>query len=189
MNTTLRNRLLIGAGTLGLLVVVGYQASGYVIGLLYGGAMKAHQATQAREAQAPQPSSKPHGWSTDNVFLGRWQGLSTAGNAVIGVLDVQTNRISWGNAANGTCDSDYTVEHLPWGRNGTYPDQLVPPSEPTDVVVAVARLTLQPTPCSTGDAVIQLAIPLDGSRDLNVNTYDANGELIGSYGMFKPIDD
>ena len=86
-------------------------------------------------------------------------GQSTAGRAVIDVLSVEPNRIRWGNQANGLCDSDYSVENLPWGRNGRYPDQLVPPSQPTDVVVGVARLTLKPSPCSTGDTVIQLAMP------------------------------
>ena len=51
----------------------------------------------------------------------------------------------------------------------------------------VARLTLKPKTCSTGDAVIQLAMPLDGSNTLQVNTYDAQGQLTGSYGSFEPI--
>ena len=107
--------------------------------------------------------------------------------AVIGVLTVEPNRIRWGNQANGICESDYTVDYLPWGRHGTYPDQLVPPSQPTDLVYGVARLTLKPKTCSTGDAVIQLAMPLDGSNNLQVNTYDAQGQLTGSYGSFEPI--
>ena len=110
--------------------------------------------------------AKPKGWQFDNVFLGRWQGQSTAGQAVIDVLTVEPNRIRWGNPINGICDSDYSVTQLPWGRHGRYPDQLVPPSAPSDLVFGVVRLTLQPAPCSTGDAVIQLAIPLDGTSAL-----------------------
>jgi len=138
-----------------------------------------------RPAQAAIP--KPPGWDTDNFFLGRWQGESTAGRAVIDVLTVEPNRIRWGNKANGLCDSDYSVQQLPWGRNGRYPDQLVPPSQPTDLVFGVARLTLQPGPCRTGDGVIQLAMPLDGSRALEVVTYDAGGRLTGQYGTFTPL--
>lgn len=138
-----------------------------------------------RTAQGAIP--KPPGWDSDNFFLGRWQGESTAGRAVIDVLTVEPDRIRWGNKANGVCDSDYSVEQLPWGRNGRYPDQLVPPSQPTDLVFGVARLTLQPGPCRTGDGVIQLAMPLDGSRALEVVTYDAGGRLTGQYGAFTPL--
>ena len=130
---------------------------------------------------------KPQGWATDNVFLGRWQCQSTAGRAVIDLLTVEPERIRWGNPANGICDSDYSVENLPWGRNGRYPDQLVPPSQPTDLVFAVSRLTLQPGPCSTGDAVIQLAMPMDGSGALEVVTYDADGTANGKYADLKPL--
>jgi hypothetical protein len=130
---------------------------------------------------------KPPGWAGDNFFLGRWQGQTTAGRAVIEVLTVEPNRIRWGNTANGICDSDYSVETLPWGRNGRYPDQLVPPSQPTDLVFGVARLTLRPGPCRTGDAVIQLAMPLDGSSALEVVTYGSGGRLIGQYGTFTPL--
>ncbi len=142
--------------------------------------------------QVPWPSAqaaipKPKGWANDNFFLGRWQGQSTAGRAVIDVLTVEPNRIRWGNKANGICDSDYSVENLPWGRNGRYPDQLVPPSQPTDLVFGVARLTLRPGPCSTGDAVIQLAMPLDGSSALEVVTYDAKGQVIGKFGAFERL--
>ena len=139
------------------------------------------------QAAESQPVPKPQGWATDNFYLGRWQGQSTAGRAVIDVLTVTPNRVRWGNAFNGICDSDYSVETLPWGRNGRYPDQLVPPSQPTDLVYGVARLTLRPGPCSTGDAVIQLAMPLDGSSALEVVTYGADGRLIGSYGAFTPL--
>ena len=135
----------------------------------------------------PAATLKPAGWATDNMYLGRWQGQSTAGRAVIDVLTVEPNRIRWGNSYNGACDSDYSVAFLPWGRNGRYPDQLVPPSQPTDLVVGVVRLTLQPGPCPTGDAVIQLAMPLDGSSALEVVTYNAKGELTGSYGAFTPL--
>lgn len=131
--------------------------------------------------------AKPKGWEFDNFFLGRWQGQSTAGQAVIDVLTVEPNRIRWGNPINGICDSDYSVMQLPWGRHGRYPDQLVPPSAPSDLVFGVVRLTLQPGPCSTGDAVIQLAIPLDGSSALEVVTYNAKGQLIGQYGAFKAL--
>lgn len=51
----------------------------------------------------------------------------------------------------------------------------------------MVRLTLQPAPCSTGDAVIQLAIPLDGTSALEVVTYNAKGQLIGQYGAFKAL--
>ena len=138
-----------------------------------------------RTAQAAM--AKPPGWDTDNFFLGRWQGESTAGRAVIDVLTVEPNRIRWGNKANGVCDSDYSVQQLPWGRNGRYPDQLVPPSASSDLVFGVARLTLQPGPCRTGDGVIQLAMPLDNSRALEVVTYDAGGRLTGQYGAFTPL--
>ena len=134
--------------------------------------------TPAEHASA---TSKPKGWDSDNIFLGRWQGNSTAGRAVLEVLTVAPNRVRWGNAANGICDSDYSVEHLPWGRNGRFPDQLVPPSQPSDLVYAVVRLTLQPRPCNTGVAVIQLARPLDDSDSLQVVTYDAKGEMRGNY--------
>ena len=164
-------------------MAVGNQLQGYVIGAIYGGAMKAHRsATQS--ATATQPLSKPNGWAGDNVNLGQWEGESTAGMAVIDVLSVEPNRVHWGNAANGVCDSDYTVENLPWGRNGTYPDQLIPPAEPTDLVFAVTRLKLEPKPCATGDAVIQLAVPLDGSNRMEVVTYDAKGNVTGQYGSF-----
>ena len=72
-------------------------------------------------------------------------------------------------------------------RQGRYPDQLGPPSQPTDLGFGVARLTLRPGPCRTGDAVIQLAMPLDGSNALEVVTYNAKGELIGQYGAFQPL--
>jgi hypothetical protein len=55
------------------------------------------------------------------------------------------------------------------------------------LVFGVARLTLQPGPCSTGAAVIQLAMPLDGSAALEVVTYGADGRLIGQYGAFTPL--
>jgi hypothetical protein len=177
----LRQRLLWALVIAAGLTAAVYHGTGYLIGAIYGGAMKAYRAKHTPAIP------KPPGWATDNVYLGRWQGISTAGMAVIGVLTVKPNRIRWGNQANGICDSDYTVDNLPWGRHGTYPDQLVPPSQPTDLIYGVARLTLKPKPCSTGDAVIQLAIPLDGSNNLQVNTYDAQGQLIGSYGSFEPI--
>jgi hypothetical protein len=130
---------------------------------------------------------KPKGWQSDNFYLGRWQGQSTAGRAVIDVLTVEPDRIRWGNTANGLCDSDYSVQTLPWGRNGRYPDQLVPPRQPSDLVFGVTRLTLRPSACATGVAVIQLAMPLDGSSALEVVTYDAKGQLTGSYGVFRPL--
>lgn len=146
-----------------------------------------HYTLQVVWPAAPAGIPKPKGWETDNVFLGRWQGQSTAGRAVIDVLTVEPLRVRWGNTANGICDSDYNVEQLPWGRNGRYPDQLVPPSQPTDLVFGVARLTLVPRPCGRGDAVIQLAMPLDGSSALEVVTYDASGEVTGKYGAFSPV--
>ena len=72
-------------------------------------------------------------------------------------------------------------DHLPWGRNGRFPDQLVPPTQPTDLDYGVVRLTLKPRPCNTGLAVIQLAKLLDGSEALQVVTYDAKGDVRGSY--------
>jgi hypothetical protein len=36
-------------------------------------------------------------------------------------------------------------------------------------------------------AVIQLAMPLDGPSALEVVTYDAKGQLTGSYGVFRPL--
>ena len=146
-----------------------------------------HYTLQVLWRPAAAAIAKPKGWAHDNFFLGRWQGQSTAGRAVIDVLTVEPNRIRWGNAINGLCDSDYSVQQLPWGRNGRYPDQLVPPSAPSDLVFGVVRLTLQPGPCSSGDAVIQLANPLDGSSALEVVTYNAKGELIGQYGTFKAL--
>ena len=136
---------------------------------------------QDSEQQPVTSLAKPEGWDSDNFFLGRWQGNSTAGRAVVGVLSVEPNRVRWGNEANGLCDSDYSVEELPWGRNGRFPDQLVPPTKPTDLVYGVVRLTLQPRPCGTGVAVIQLAKPLDASNSLQVVTYDANGSMRGNY--------
>ena len=130
---------------------------------------------------ASESSARPKGWDSDNVFLGRWQGNSTAGRAVLDVLSVEPTRVRWGNAANGICDSDYSVEQLPWGRNGRFPDQLIAPTAPTDLVYAVVRLTLEPDPCTTGVAVIQLAKPLDGSDTLQVVTYDAKGAIRGQY--------
>lgn len=124
---------------------------------------------------------RPKGWDSDNVFLGRWQGNSTAGRAVLDVLSVEPTRVRWGNAANGVCDSDYSVEQLPNGENGRFPDQLIAPTAPTDLVYAVVRLKLEPGPCSTGVAVIQLAKPLDGSDTLQVVTYDAKGAVRGQY--------
>ena len=129
---------------------------------------------------------KPEGWGGDNFFLGRWKANSTAGRAVLGVLTVEPNRVRWGNAANGKCDADYSVETMPWGRNGRFPDQLVPPSAPTDLVYAVTRLTLKPKPCATGDAVIQLALPL-GEGPLQVVTYDAEGNMTGNYPDLTPL--
>ena len=146
-----------------------------------------HYTLQVLWRPAAVASAKPKGWAHDNFFLGRWQGQSTAGQAVIDVLTVEPNRIRWGNAINGICDSDYSVQQLPWGRNGRYPDQLVPPSAPSQLVFGVVRLTLQPGPCRTGDAVIQLAMPLDGSSALEVVTYNAKGQLIGQYGAFQSL--
>jgi hypothetical protein len=126
-------------------------------------------------------TSKPRGWASDNIYLGRWQAGSTAGRANLDVLTVEPNRLRWGNGLNGICDSDYSVQFLPWGRNGRFPDQLVPPSSPTDLIYGVVRLTLQPGPCPTGAAVLQLAVPLDGSNAMQVVTYDASGKVIGNY--------
>lgn len=147
-------------------------------------AMQKQKQGSAALASVP----KPHGWATDNVYLGRWQGLSTAGMAVIDVLTVEPNRVRWGNTANGICDSDYAVQFLPWGRNGTFPHQLSPPLEPTDLIYGVVQLTLKPKPCSTGVAVIQLAMPLDGSQAPDVVTLDATGQPNGYFGAFQPYE-
>jgi hypothetical protein len=165
----------------GLVSALGYQASGYVIGAIYGGAMRAHRLSAESHDQPVKEPIKPDAWAGDNMYLGRWQANSTAGRAVVNVLTVEPTRLRWGTPLNGICDGDYSVEILPWGRNGTFPDQLVPPSEPSDLVVGVARLTLFPKPCHTGDAVVQLAIPLDGSNRMAMNTYDRNGKLTGQY--------
>ena len=143
---------------------------------------QAKKAAPAPEAEQPAANpEKPKGWDSDNFFLGRWQGNSTAGRAVLDVLSVEPNRVRWGNAANGICDSDYSVEQLPWGHNGRFPDQLIPPTEPTDLVYGVVRLTLQPRPCDSGVAMVQLAKPLDGSGSLQVVTYDAKGSIRGNF--------
>lgn len=152
--------------------------------VLLGACSHPQANTSAPTPDTQQPvvnPEKPKGWDSDNFFLGRWQGNSTAGRAVIDVLSVEPNRVRWGNAANGICDSDYSVEQLPWGRNGRFPDQLIPPSEPTDLVYGVVRLTLQPRPCDSGVAMVQLAKPLDGSGSLQVVTYDANGSTRGKF--------
>ena len=51
----------------------------------------------------------------------------------------------------------------------------------------MVRLTLQPQACATGDAVVQLAMPLDGSSALQVVTYDAKGQMIGNYPNLTPL--
>lgn len=156
-------------------------AAALVLSACSSHSMETTETPSVTPAEHASATSKPKGWDSDNIFLGRWQGNSTAGRAVLEVLTVAPNRVRWGNAANGICDSDYSVEHLPWGRKGRFPDQLVPPSQPSDLVYAVVRLTLQPRPCNTGVAVIQLARPLDDSDSLQVVTYDAKGEMRGNY--------
>lgn len=118
--------------------------------------------------------AKPPGWENQNLFLGRWQGESTAGRAVIEVLTLEPNRIRWGNAFNGVCDSDYSVE-------------ILSPRQPSEPLSGMVRLTLQPGPCATGDAVVELALPADGPSGLVVVTYGADGRLIGQYGTFTPL--
>jgi hypothetical protein len=95
------------------------------------------------------------------LFSAAGAAAPVAGMAVIDVLTVEPNRIRWGNPLNGICDSDYSVQTLPWGRHGRYPDQLVPPSRSSDLVY--------------------------GSSALEVVTYDASGRLIGQYGVFTPL--
>lgn len=133
-----------------------------------------------RAAPAPAQPAAPTP-DLNSVFLGRWQGNSTAGRAVLDVLTVEPKRVRWGNDLNGVCDSEYSAETLPNGENGRFPDQLIAPTEPTELAYAVVRLTLQPEPCPTGVAVIQLAKPLDGSKTLKVVTYDAQGAVRGKY--------
>ena len=100
--------------------------------------------------------------------------------AVLDVLSLTPERVRWGNAYNGRCDRAYVLEELPPG-NGTYPDNLVPPASPTDLRFRVVRLRLEPGPCGR-DAMVQLAIPLDGSDRMFVNSYAVDGSLTGWYG-------
>ena len=93
---------------------------------------------------------------------------------MIEVLTLEPNRIRWGNAFNGVCDSDYSVE-------------ILSPRQPSEPLSGMVRLTLQPGPCATGDAVVELALPADGSSGLEVVTYGADGRLIGQYGTFTPL--
>ena len=186
MRRSTGHALLSAALIAGVGSAIAYQASGYVIGLIYGGAMRAYRLgaesnKQPVTDQASGEPDKPKDWARDNFYLGRWKANSTAGRAVVDVLSVEPNRIRWGTPANGICESDYSVKVLPWGRNGAFPDQLVPPNEPSDLVFGVARLTLFPKPCPTGDAVVQLAVPLDGSNRLAMNTYDSNVKLTAQY--------
>lgn len=117
--------------------------------------------------------------------FGRWRAQSTAGMAVLDVLTLTPYLVRWGNAFNGRCDRAYTVEELPSGQ-GTYPDNLVPPAAPTDLRFRVVRLRLQPGPCGH-DAALQLAVPLDGSDRLFVNSYAGDGSLTGWYGELNRL--
>jgi hypothetical protein len=122
---------------------------------------------------------------TNPLPFGRWRGESTAGMAVLDVLTLTPERVRWGNAYNGRCDRAYNVEELPSGQV-TYPDNLVPPASPTDLRFRVVRLRLQPGPCGR-DAKVQLAIPLDGSDRMFVNSYAADGSLTGWYGELNRL--
>lgn len=119
-------------------------------------------------------------------LIGRWQGQSTAGMAVLEVLTITPRRVRWGNAFNGRCDSAYSAQVLPTGR-GTYPDNLTPPLQPSDLDYRVVRLTLRPGPCPNGDAVLQLAMPRDGSDRIFVNSYGRDGQLTGWYGELNRL--
>jgi hypothetical protein len=119
-------------------------------------------------------------------LIGRWQGQSTAGMAVLEVLTITPWRVRWGNAFNGRCDSAYSAQVLPTGR-GTYPDNLTPPLQPSDLDYRVVRLTLRPGPCPNGDAVLQLAMPRDGSDRIFVNSYGRDGQLTGWYGELNRL--
>jgi hypothetical protein len=119
--------------------------------------------------------------SANNTFLGRWKANSTAGQAVLNVLTIEPKRVRWGTALNGICNSTYSVKILPQQRNGRFPDQLVPPSSPSNLEYRVARLTLKPGSCKTRDAVVQLAMPMDDTNILQVVTYDGKGNMIGNY--------
>ncbi len=114
-------------------------------------------------------------------LIGRWQGQSTAGMAVLEVLTITPQRVRWGNAFNGRCDSAFAAVVLPPGR-GTYPDDLTPPRQPSDQEVRVVRLTLRPGPCATGDAMLQVAMPSGSTDRIFVNSYDRDGRLTGWYG-------
>ena len=105
--------------------------------------------------------------------------------AVLDVLTLTPERVRWGNAFNGRCDRAYAVEELPTGQ-GTYPDNLVPPASPTDLRFRVVRLRLEPGPCGR-DAVLQLAVPQDGSDRLFVNSYAGDGSLTGWYGELNRV--
>ena len=74
---------------------------------------------------------------------------STAERAILDVLTVGPNRVNWGRALNGICESDYSV----------------------------VRLILQRCPCQSGDAVLQLAASMDGSNGMQVVTYDVNDNM------------
>ena len=100
---------------------------------------------------------------------------------MLNVLTIEPNRARWGTAMNGTCNNTYSVKILPKQRNGRFPDQLVPPSSPSNLEYRVARLTLKPGSCNTRDAVVQLAMPMDNTNALQVVTYDATGNMIGNY--------
>lgn len=100
---------------------------------------------------------------------------------MLNVLTIEPNRVRWGTAMSGTCNNTYSVKILPKQRNGRFPDQLVPPSSPSNLEYRVARLTLKPGSCNTRDAVVQLAMPMDNTNALQVVTYDATGNMIGNY--------
>ncbi|MFM9109189.1 MAG: hypothetical protein ACKOPN_01050 [Prochlorococcaceae cyanobacterium] len=127
----------------------------------------------AARPAAAQPLPRPPGWASDTTFLGRWQAHSTAGAAVLDVLSVRPERVRWGTPFNGFCSSAYSVQRLADGRGR--------PGYST------VRLTLEPRPCRSGDAVLELAVALDGSRRAEVSTYAADGRLIGWYGELTPI--
>ncbi|MGL5706703.1 MAG: hypothetical protein ACRCYB_13505 [Aeromonas veronii] len=142
-------------------------------------------ASQAQTPISPK-RPKPPGWDGDNVLLGSWYSDSTAGAAVLDRVTLTGDRIRWGNKANGICDSEYNVEWVA-AEEGTYPDSLSPP-EP-GVTYMVARLTLIPKPCATGDAMLQLAYPMGGQRSVYANLYGADGKMTGWFGVLLPVED
>ncbi|QNI85660.1 hypothetical protein SynPROS71_01879 [Synechococcus sp. PROS-7-1] len=65
---------------------------------------------------------------------------------------MEPDRVQWGRALNGIDESDESV----------------------------VRLTLKPGPSKSGDVVLQLAKPTDGSNEIQMVTYDTNSNMNGN---------